>query len=184
MNMKQSIDWNQAYLRGKDYAALPTRRLTELINLLPKNIGKKHLDIGCGTGQLNRDMFHRGFLTTGIDVSDVAISAAKESVDTSNDSISFEVGDVSVVDGKKFDLITCKYVYTFVNDKDEFMKKVAMLMNINSIFVIISPNIALLDEGKKSIALSKEEIESKLSQYFNVEILTKDRDIYFICTTL
>lgn len=182
--MKQSIDWNQTYLRGKDYVVLTTQQLSELIHMLPRNLGKKHLDIGCGTGQLNRDMFHRGFATTGVDVSDVAIRIAKDSIDISNEAIGFEVGDVFGFKGKQFDLITCKYVYTFVDDKDSFLKKVTELMNEGGLFVIITPNITMLDKDKRSIALSVEDMMAKISQYFNVEIAAKNRDVYYLCSPL
>ncbi len=179
--MQQPIEWNQAYERGKDYATLTTLQLTELIHMLPDDLGKRHLDIGCGTGQLNRDMFHRGYQTIGIDTSDIAIKTADDSIDANNQLICFQVGDVFGINERQFDLITCKYVYTFIDNKDIFLKKVSELIGDWGVFVIIDPNILMLSDDKKPIALTAEDVSSQLSRYFDVKIVNKSKDVYYVC---
>lgn len=181
--MGKTINWNDVYTNGDDYTVLTTQQLSQLIEMLPKSLAKKHLDIGCGTGQLCRDLFHRGYITTGIDTSDVAINLAKQATDQENNSIKFLVGDINDATSK-FDLITCKYVYVFIDDKDRFLDKITTILNDLGSFVVISPNIATLPDGKKQIALPSEEIESKLSEYFDVKVIPRGAAYYYICSLL
>lgn len=48
--MGKTINWNDVYTNGDDYTVLTTQQLSQLIEMLPKSLAKKHLDIGCGTG--------------------------------------------------------------------------------------------------------------------------------------
>jgi len=179
--MQQLINWNEAYGSGKDYAVLYTAALSELIETVPQDTGKKHLDVGCGTGQMNRDMYHRGYETVGVDPSNVAIRLAQSSVSNSDGRITFIAGDIFSLQEQRFDLITCKYVYTFITDKEAFLTRVSELLVKKGVFVLISPNMLTLNDDKKSIGLPDEDVFAQLSKHFITQRKLKDRDIYYFC---
>ncbi len=53
-------------------------------NILTSVLNKKVLELGCGKGDKSIDIAEKGGIITGIDISEVAISKAKEIVDKSN----------------------------------------------------------------------------------------------------
>lgn len=89
---KQRPNWNTLY-QHKDYLWLPTAQvalLCELANSDPKTA----LDIGCGTGQLVRDLYHRGYKVVGVDTATEAIAIAQASTVRPANDIRFLVHDV------------------------------------------------------------------------------------------
>lgn len=63
------------------------------------------LDVGCGTGNLARRLAPHVRRVRGIDVDERSVATAVE-LSSGVDNVSFDVGDVGVVSGERFDLIT------------------------------------------------------------------------------
>jgi len=116
------IDWNKCYIEGSKYAPVSEIVLDKL-----KLRGGLALDIGCGEGELMRQLRERGYKTTGIDLAE----AAKPDI----------VGDFMEYDfGKqKFDLITANLVIAFMEDKKAFLDKVKSLLTKDGRIIIITP---------------------------------------------
>ncbi len=178
--MNKQPSWDETYKNGRDFKYLSTADLDYIINKTGLKSGKA-LDIGCGTGQLARDLYHRGFEVTGVDLSPAAIDIANFSTVKLGQGIDFIAEDfMSFNTTEQFDLAICKYVLAFISDKPAFAKKVRESMAPKSCFVVISPNLESLPESRKNIALSVKDIKNLLgSEFGEVVYETRDSDDYF-----
>lgn len=137
-NMNPTADtfWNDAYDNHRDFSQLKTVDLLSILELASNPTGN-HLDIGCGTGNLTRDLYHLGYQPTGIDLSERAIKIAR--VATTKD-IEYQCGDFMQLEfTETFSLITCKLVYAFIKDKTAFLEKVINLLTTDGSFILITP---------------------------------------------
>lgn len=181
--MVNTIDWNKAYINERDYRCLPTIETEILSSLLTKNTLKpKLLDIGCGTGQLVRDMYHRGYRAFGVDLSSEAIKIAKRSSVFLGDSINFTTGNALEPIDDYYDIIVSKYVVAFLSSRDVFYKNVIAALNVDGVFVLITPRLKYLEKNKKSISLSDTLLTEELASHFrSVEKKSVNQDWWFIC---
>ncbi len=166
----KNTDWNTQYKNDRDYVWLSTNRLAYVLSRVDAPKSSRALDIGCGTGQLCRDLVHRGFTVRGIDYSDAAIRQARQSTVLPIDTIRFDVCDIEkeeIGTENKFDLIFCKYVLPFIVDKGVFLQKVASLKTDAGFFIVISPDSASLPVAKQRIAMDHKEIMAILSAHFD-----------------
>lgn len=163
-----NIDWNTRYNNDRDYTWLSTGRLTHILNHVNAPNAAKALDVGCGTGQLCRDLVHRGFRVRGVDMSSTAIAQAKQSTTLPVNSIEFAVCNVEKDDiaTGKYDIVFCKYALAFISDKSSFLKKIISLKTPDGTFVVISPDITRLPETKKDIALDHQPTMDLLAKHF------------------
>ncbi len=86
--------------------------------------GKRVLDIGCGGGILAEEFAKAGAKVTGIDLSPVAIEAAKRHAAETGLEIDYRVIAVEklALDAQQFDIIICAEVLEHVDDIDRFLK--------------------------------------------------------------
>lgn len=183
-----NIDWNEVYLRNRsvthrDYLALTTDNLNYILNK-QSGEGKTALDIGCGTGQVCRDLFHRGFDVIGVDLSGEAIKTAKSSTKYLNKGVAFLQCDVETekLSLETMDLIVCKDTYTFIKDKKAFVDNVLSVMREDSLLVIISLAPQYAPEKKRHITVEKREVIKDLQPYFfEISHELRGRDDYYFC---
>ena len=132
MQKNKITHWNSYYDNGTDFGFITSQALSKLLSYTNPNVPKVALDIGCGTGQLMRELNHRGYQCLGIDVSGSAVRIAK-SLTTRSDELQYLQSDIENVDIETlplqpYSLITCKLVYAFVQNKGPFLKKVDELL--------------------------------------------------------
>lgn len=175
--------WSKVYNGGKDFHPLFPIDFERIFAVLPPDDKKLHLDIGCGTGGLTRDMFHRGYTSTGIDPSSSAIERAKAATIYLNQGIdyiceSFE--DVTLVEAP-YSLITCKLVYAFFEDKDRCLKKVKELLSEEGSFVLIT-KVHDSAETATPISVDEQEIRGSLGRTFaNIQEVDLEWATCFVC---
>lgn len=128
--------WVQKYSLG------PTRRevLKIVLPLLKKNNKLRILDIGCGTGQLIKEISneyeHVNYL--GIDVAENMIKEAKNN-NLKNKNIKFKTCPIEKFNTKdKFDIIICTHAFPYFPNKEEVLKKIYKLSNKNANIVIVN----------------------------------------------
>ena len=122
-NLKQNnyVSWDRA-LHVEDL-------YTHEINLhLEKKIPKffntiqylKSLDLGCGTGTVSLFLAKKGFESTGFDISETAISMAKDNANQLSVLANFEVIDINKIKvSRKFDLIVdSSFLHCIVGEKE------------------------------------------------------------------
>ncbi len=174
--------WSTAYDEGKDYASIPSRMLSHIVESLNATLPRTCLDIGCGTGQLTRELYHRGYDCTGVDMSASAIRLANANTIFS-DGLRYLQGDAEKLDKialhPPYSLITCKLVLAFIKDKDAFLKKVYSLLVDEGSFVIITP---VDSQDRPAISVDFEATLRRLETYFStVDHFVGRRVTYFVC---
>lgn len=125
--------WVQKYSLG------PTRREVKkiVIPILAENPEIKILEIGCGTGQLIKeisDKFKNVFYL-GIDVAKNMVERAKTAV--SGENIEFKTVAVEKFDtNERFDLIICTHAFPYFPQKELIIKKMCRFCNKGAKIII------------------------------------------------
>ncbi len=184
--MSKNINWNTRYDNGNDYIAATTQDINYLISHANLDAPKTALDIGCGTGQLCRELFHRGYKVAGVDVSSSAIGIAKQSTLTPTTDLEFILGNIEGDDSitytlAPYGLITCRLVITFIQDKDALLQKVHSLLDGKGVFIVINPHPDYLPKEKQGITTPHKDMLNILEGYFRVESFERNKDYYYIC---
>lgn len=183
-DMPNQIDWNQPYSNNRDFKWVSTSETEKLAALAgdASSGSLSLLDVGCGTGQLVRDMYHRGFEVSGIDISTKAIDIAKISSVYVGDGLDFKVGDALEPYNHVYNLIVCKYVIAFLPKRHKFYENALSAMYTTSKLIIITPQEDLLPTNKKSIGINHKVLYSELKNYFkNVSKIKSNEDWWYIC---
>jgi ubiquinone/menaquinone biosynthesis C-methylase UbiE len=100
--------------------------------------GKKLLDIGCGSGALLKLAYKKGFLTYGIDISDIAIKQAKEEVPNAE----LVVGSAENLPwhNSYFDYVACICSIEHHLHPDKSIRGIARVLSNNGKAFIMLPN--------------------------------------------
>ena len=176
--------WSSQYAQGKDFKLARGSDVDFIVAHTNNSAQKIALDIGCGTGQLTRELYHRGFDCVGIDSSSEAIRLARNR--TVQPSLSYHKADIldasfdTIVGNKRFSLITCKLVLAFISDKSVLIEKIANLLLPKGTFVVITP----VHEGgvKTPIGVDASATQRLLAHHFSdVTATTRDGLMYFVC---
>lgn len=127
--------WVQKYSLG------PTRREVKkiVLPLLEKNNELKILDIGCGTGQLIKEISdqYNKVNYLGIDVAENMIDVAKKNNKGKN--VKFKTSSIeSFESNEKYDIIICTHAFPYFPNKQEMIKKMAGLCNKKGQVIIVN----------------------------------------------
>lgn len=187
MNKIGNVDeyWSELYDQGRDFRLMTSEELTRLLSYADDPTIKSCLDIGCGTGQLTRELYHRGYSSVGIDASTSAIRIARSLTIVSNEQIQYthmniERDDLSALLRRGYALITCKLTYAFIEDKAAFLERVRRMLIPNGRFIVITPRLEDAPIERRDIAVNNEHLRL-LSACFKEVALYKDHGLtYFI----
>ncbi|MGH7196777.1 MAG: class I SAM-dependent methyltransferase [Candidatus Saccharimonadales bacterium] len=177
--------WSGYYNQGKDFGLMTSQALTKLLSYVDGGIPKTNLDIGCGTGQLTRELYHRGYSCVGVDASAKAVEIARsltvrEGLEYQHFDI--EVGNPTELPKHPYSLITCKLVYAFIKEKPTFLHKVAALLSEGGKFVVITPLLSDVPPEKAGIAVDLEQATAELLELFSkVEPYQGQGVAYLVC---
>jgi 2-polyprenyl-3-methyl-5-hydroxy-6-metoxy-1,4-benzoquinol methylase len=178
-----SNHWDSSYENLKDFLAFTTQDINNILKSVESTAPKTLLDIGCGTGQLGREFFHRGYTTLGIDSSSTAIKVAKDATIFNENKVQYLQSSFEDFREKEFTfgLITCKYVFAFIEDRPQFLNKVRRLLSTDGVFIIISPDVDKVAAEKARIAVNNTAMLNLLEDVFKVESYQRGRDFYYVC---
>jgi len=100
--------------------------------------GKKLLDIGAGTGYLLKAAHQKGIITYGVDISDEAVSIAKN---VSPDSFIYRCeAEHLMFQSAFFDLVTCVGALEHFNDMNKGLEEMLRVAKEDALFCIVVPN--------------------------------------------
>jgi len=172
--------WSGLYDEGRDYRFITSGELSKILSYADSKLPKACLDVGCGTGQLLRELFHRGYECVGVDAATSAIHLANSLTTVLPPQLQYlhydiEHDDISKLPITAYSLITCKFVYKFIKDKPAFLKKVKSLLAPGGIFVVITPQEIDVAVERRNIAVSDEEL-SLLGSHFEQIALYKGNE--------
>jgi SAM-dependent methyltransferase len=178
--------WSDFYNKGRDFTLAASQDISRFLQYVDPAVPMTALDIGCGTGQLTRELYHRGYQTIGIDASSSAIKAARSlTIVLSNRLLylhfNIERDDLSRLPCTSFGLITCKFVYSFIQDRAIFAAAVSRLLADGGLFVIATPLVGCVPPEKEAIAVNKDGTLGLLQEFFDVVFYEKGGIGYFLC---
>lgn len=123
-----------------DYFGMNKSRKKCILDLAGNISNKNILDVGCGLGLLGKDLRKNGNNVFGIDVSNVALEAAKKELD-----------EVMMVDlennnwpddllRQRFDLIIAAEIIEHLLYPEKLLEKLAKLLKVGGQLIITTPN--------------------------------------------
>jgi len=190
MTLSTNQYWNEYYDAGRDFLPATTADLDQFPTSLSLSASGDHhtaLDIGCGTGQLTRELYHRGFRVLGVDASTSAIATARRATTASTATLRYLRRDVER-DGidrtlplAPYNLVTCRYVYAFIKDKRRLLQSIASVLLPGGAFVLITPLIGSVPPHKRGIAVDADETRALLAELFSVTSHERTGDGYYVC---
>jgi len=127
--------WNDGYKKGIDYRQISDEELEAILSKFPVKPNSA-LDIGCGIGELSRQLNNQSIKTTAIDLSDEAILLARQQSPSDINFIQFDVESDSLESLGNFDLITMKLVFKFIQNKSELINNLHKILNKDGYLVI------------------------------------------------
>lgn len=136
------INW-QYMINYTDYEKQEDiKRLEFIVDIVIQIVrpGGKILDIGCGSGNISRQLGHYGFIVTGIDADNKSIAFALSKNQLSN--INFICVDIYDFSGeeKDYDAIICSEVLEHLVDPAAIFKLAFSLLKNGGVFITTVPN--------------------------------------------
>lgn len=164
--MKQATTFQQVTLK-RDFSIFPTLLLNEILEKVNVHDGAC-LDIGCGTGQLSRELFHYGFDVTGIDTHTGALRLAQ----AASKFCKYIAADLEKplppeITSQQFTLITCKHVIAFIQHKEALIAQVKRLLTPQGCFIMVITTPEQVSSEKRPITTELRYAEELLSPYFS-----------------
>ena len=109
-------------------------------------VGKRVLDMGCGAGLLAEPLARMGGSVVGVDAAPENIAVAQAHMVQSGLEIDYRAGEIEVVAGERFDLITCLEVVEHVADPATFIAGLASLLAPGGLLILSTPNRTMLSK--------------------------------------
>lgn len=134
------------------------------------------LDIGCGVGTIGFYIAEKGHTFLGIDISERAISIAKEYKKISRSKNTFFIlGDVqSTIIRQKFDMVICTEVIEHLEKDEEMIKRINRLLKRNGILLLSTPSknaplfkLGLLRQFDKEVGHLRRYDQDSLTELLN-----------------
>lgn len=186
MNLSTDQYWSNFYEQGRDFRLASSQEIDRFLTYALLEAPKTHLDLGCGTGQLTRELHHRGYASIGVDASGKAIERARQ-LTVAPEGLSYFQADLEQSDLKEkveahapYGLITCKLVYAFIENKAGFLEAIKELLHPQGLFVMITPMRDDVEENKKSIAIDALDLELAETHFKTVAVYKLQGLTYFI----
>lgn len=123
--------WWDPHGQFKTLHVINPTRVQYIIEQVGSLEGKNVLDIGCGGGLLTEEMARHGANVTGLDISDVSLSIARQHSKQSNLYIHYinsTIEDFASHYKQKFDVITCMEMLEHVPDPKSVIQSCAFLI--------------------------------------------------------
>jgi ubiquinone/menaquinone biosynthesis C-methylase UbiE len=125
------------------------QRKRSIIDLCGEVAGKKILDIGCGSGELGRDLKKRGAVVMGVDISEASVRRAQKVLDQVF-LLNLEA-DQLPFGGDLFDVVILSEVIEHLFFPEKLIEKLKKFMKPDSFVVITTPNFLVFSNRIKML---------------------------------
>lgn len=178
--MQSVSKWDTFYSSGEDFISVRSNEI-EVYSQLDIRKNSRCLDIGCGTGQLTRELYHMGFAPFGIDLSPVAIDLARARTVRDISYLACDLASLASANTALggYSLVTCRMVLPFLSDAElEFVWNWAL--SPDGYFVVTLPTQAVASSAKAS--MSDADVRSKIPQSYTIKRIEDQRLVHYICS--
>jgi 2-polyprenyl-3-methyl-5-hydroxy-6-metoxy-1,4-benzoquinol methylase len=187
MNPSTDQHWSAVYKQGRDFQLISSQEIDRFLEYVTPETPKTCLDLGSGTGQLSRELYHRGYEVVGIDASHEAVRRAQQLTIVSSEQLLYLHADIERINLKDmalpqagFGVVTCKLVYAFIQDKPAFLEKVKSVLHPKGICVVITPMFEDVEVEKRPVATSDEDMKLLEAHFEKVAVYKSKGLTYFI----
>ncbi|MDO8466714.1 MAG: class I SAM-dependent methyltransferase [bacterium] len=177
--------WNDFYKQKKGVAVWGGERADFFLELIKKYklSGGLLLDIGCGVGDKSIFFAKNGFETVGIDISEVAITEAREKAKSAGAKSEFFVGDFSAlakikeIAARRYDVVLDLLSSQFLigDEKSSFIEQLAEVQASGGYYFFETfgkesedDPMPGVEEWIKKIAVSPQQVEVLYGSYFEI----------------
>lgn len=173
LDRKTKADFNEKRYSDSVLGFLDSERIKSIVELVGS--GKDVLDLGCGSGEIDRVLIQNGNTVNGLDISETCVRKAKEVgvaavlCDVENEDIPFK---------NKFDVALTAEIIEHIMDTNAFLKKTASALKPEGELVLTTPNLAAL--GRRLLLLANKNPHMEVS----LEQVSAGHVRYFIKDTL
>lgn len=146
-----------------------------LVDELGLKEGDKVLDMPCGDGRLSIGLAHRGFKTTGVDISETFIEGLNKKIKAGNLNIKTILGDILTIElNQSFSGAICmgnSFGYFNMDKMNLFVKKIASVLKSGARFIINSGMIAesILPNFSKNKFFALDNMTLEITNEYHVE---------------
>ncbi|WFB05695.1 class I SAM-dependent methyltransferase [Streptomyces sp. LX-29] len=176
--------WESVWAAGRRYRQLDDAEIALLTQHLGAGHGRPALDIGCGSGELSHHLHqYLGYRVTGIDCAPSALAlAASCDRDESEPGptwrlMDFATDDVTKLPDPAYTAVTCRLVYTFIDDKPDFLDRVRRVLAPGGTFWVLTELAGRFDDNdpRKSLGITDHDIELLTTGWSSVTTVDIDR---------
>lgn len=118
------------------------KRLQFILKTLKGNLppGATVLDVGCGNGIISRSLGEAGYNVYGIDISEKAITRARELNTFTNVNFDVVSAEQLAAEGKRYDAIICSEVLEHLNRPGDLLNTLYRSLTDSGVLIVTVPN--------------------------------------------
>jgi len=134
--------YDDVYYRHPGKASRVSRHLQRLARHFEPWEGRKVLDVACGQGEWLRAASALGAIPAGIDISQVALNACRESL--SRAELHCGAAEQLPFAGQQFDVVSCLGAIEHFIDPQVALREMVRVAKPNAVFLFLVPNSGFL----------------------------------------
>lgn len=136
------------------------KRLKITLDLSNPTLGKKILDVGCGSGKFIVECAKRDAEVYGIDISKEMIEIAKKFCEKNNAKVELEVGDAAKELPSGFDVCVALGVFEYFEDPKPILRNMFASVNKGGIIIFSVPSLYAFQTPLRKILLYYRKVKS------------------------
>lgn len=164
-------EWDRGYADGRRCRQLSDSERALLATHVPAPDAGSALDVGCGVGELAAHLAGLGYVVDAVDWSETALAEARTRYGEAARWLRLDVegDDWEPLHDKGYDLITLRFVASFLNARDDTLQALGRRLRPGGALVVITPLAAETLAERRGIALADDELIALHSEWRSAE---------------